>query len=388
MKALAAFLALTVLTLALLGGSILASVSSIAILRQQGFSFSVALLAFGAILLIPHSFWTRKPVVAAMAAVIIFGLAAVHIPGLSHASKGATRWITIGGRYFQPSELVKITFILLLSWWMSGPAQRAASSISEYKRRVLIPIAALAFVAAGFLAQGDFGSVIMLSAAAVPLMLIGGARFHRLLLYGAVAVAVMGTLTMNNPERRSRVMAKLAPLIAKTAEAKNEAVSADDRHHVNQSLLAFQAGGKTGRGIGESIYKHKYLPENHTDFVLAMVGEEWGFAGTSACIGLFFIIFLIGLAAAARAPDIYSSYLAFGLTLHICLSAAVNAAVVTDMVPTKGLALPFISAGGSNLLCSVIAAAFIISICWRSKEFGSGSYKEEDAYDQTEFIPS
>ena len=374
MKKLAFFLTCVVLILVAIGVANLASINHDDTLSKQATFLFVALIPATIILIAPLSFWTNKKMLLFMAVMILIALVSVHIPGLGHEVKGARRWIKIFGMQVQPSEIVKLAFVLILSWWMCGPARK----IPNHKNRVLIPLAGLGVVAAGFIWQGDFGSVIMLSAVAIPLMLLGGSGLW-ILPYCAVAGALLLTMLMNNPERRSRIASKFSCMRTPAAEASatpgspksaNDAKLADaqgDRYQVNQSLQAFKQGGKYGKGFGNSLFKLDYLPEKHTDFVLAIIGEEFGFIGTSVCLGLFFALFIAGLAVSMHAPDRFSAFVALGMTLHISLSAAVNISVVTDLVPPKGLALPFISSGGSNLICSIAAAAFIISICLRGK---------------------
>ena len=125
---------------------------------------------------------------------------------------------------------------------------------------------------------------------------------------------------------------------------------------------AFARGRWTGVGLGNSICKERYLPEYHTDFILAMVGEELGLAGTLSCVALFVVMTCCGFAVAVRAPDKRLRLLAAGMTLHVCLSAAVNVGVVTGTLPTKGLALPFLSYGGSSLLGSAAAVGFLLAV--------------------------
>ena len=139
----------------------------------------------------------------------------------------------------------------------------------------------------------------------------------------------------------------------------------DENYQLNMALSALGAGGWRGRGLGESLFKHRYLPENHTDFIFAMVGEELGLAATLSCVALFLAMAAAGVYVAWRAPDRRTMLLATGMTLQICLSAAVNVGVVTGAAPTKGLALPFLSYGGSSLIASVSTVGFLLAIAFR-----------------------
>ena len=139
----------------------------------------------------------------------------------------------------------------------------------------------------------------------------------------------------------------------------------DENYQLNMALSALGAGGWRGRGLGESLFKHRYLPENHTDFIFAMVGEELGLAATLSCVALFLAMAAAGFYVAWRAPDRRTMLLSAGMTLQICLSAAVNIGVVTGAAPTKGLALPFLSYGGSNLIASVATVGFLLAVAFR-----------------------
>ena len=363
MKLTAAFLALTVCALVALGLGTLASISSESRFVNQGMNLAIAMFcAVPVFYVFKSSVLTGKKATAALVTLLIvlilIGLAIVHVPGLSRdIVKGAVRWIyvTIAGKRFsfQPSEVVKVAFIVLLAWWMQGPARKRPSHLN----RVFKPFAGLGFVAVGFYLQSDYGSIIMLSAVAVPVMLLGGAKFRHAIWYCVGAVALLAVLIATNPTRLSRIESFWNPEKATPAE----------RYQIEQSHRALTSGGAFGVGYGDSIFKNDYLPENHTDFVFAMIGEEWGFAGSVSCLVLYMALLLLGLTITAYAPDLFSALISFGLTLQICLAAGVNIGMVAGMLPTKGLALPFISYGGSNLLCSIVSAVILISICLRCK---------------------
>ena len=139
----------------------------------------------------------------------------------------------------------------------------------------------------------------------------------------------------------------------------------DRTFQIRMAASAFARGGLRGAGLGESLYKRHYLPENHTDFILAMVGEELGLGATAGCVFLFAVMCACGLFVAWNAPTDATRYAAAGLTLHVCLSAGVNVGVVTGCLPTKGLALPFLSYGGSSAIGSALAAGLLLAIAFR-----------------------
>ena len=363
MRVLAGFMALVVLMLTLFGIITLASITTQTRLVTQASHGLVAALLASPVLLINPS-WILAPkhkiklyiVIGLLIALIIACLAVVHIPGIAAPPiNGAKRWIRLplAGREmsFQPSEVVKVAFILLMAWWMQGPARK----IETYFRRVFVPCVAMGVVALGFLLQKDYGSIIMLSLVSLILMILGGAKLKHLVPYVAVALILLGAKIASDPARMSRLTSFRNPNIETKAA-----------QHAKIAKLALSAGGVYGVGFGKGDFK-AHLPENHTDSIFCMIGEEWGFVGTSTCLALFVAFLFMGLQVTRRAPDMFCALAAFGLTLHISLAAAVNTGMMSGLLPIKGLALPFISYGGSNLFCSIFAAFFLISICLRCK---------------------
>lgn len=347
-------------------------------LYQQAAFDAVALaIAFGAVCT-PPSWWFRRGVLSLLAAAVVFGLVATHIPGLQYRALGATRWIRVCGFLLQPSEFIKIAAVILLSWWMG----RVGTGIRRFSTGLLPAVAGLGVVLGGFFLQDDLGSCIMLLGVNGILLFAGGARIRHLLVFGLLAAVCGGAWIMHSPVRRARITS----VIFKTREepppdfsgldevereaaereaAAKRAKASDRTYQIRMAASAFASGGLLGRGLGKSLFKRHYLPENHTDFILAMVGEELGLAATMSCLALFAVIFACGMAVAWQAPDSRRRWLVAGLTLHLCLSGAVNVGVVTGALPTKGLALPFLSYGGSSIMGSAIAAGLVLAVAFR-----------------------
>ncbi len=332
-------------------------------------------LAFGAIALsccvlvacVPPSFWFDRRVAWTVAAFVLVALVAVHVPGLGYRANGSTRWIRLPGLLLQPSEFVKIAAILLSAWWLGAPDRRNEA----FWEGVAVPVLGMGVVVAGFLSQPDLGSSIMLVLVNGALLFLSGARLRWLFALGAAGLVLLAVFLAHDPVRMKRlspVLGPLRPLLVKeesaAADAFRPAVD-DENYQLNMALSALGAGGWRGRGLGESLFKHRYLPENHTDFIFAMVGEELGLAATLSCVLLFLAMAAAGFYVAWRAPDRRTMLLAAGMTLQICLSAAVNVGVVTGAAPTKGLALPFLSYGGSSLIASVSTVGFLLAIAFR-----------------------
>lgn len=309
---------------------------------------------------VPPDRYLTKTGAIALGVCIVLELLVVHIPGLGRSAKGAARWIQLGPVSLQPSEFVKLMLIVLLSWWGGSMAR---DDRVFWKRLFSVHFIAIGVVAAGFLWQHDFGSAIMSGTVGLSLCMIAGVRWSDL---GAVAVCAglaLCVLIMSDPERRSRVTGVWGKQTVSAEEVQK--LSQGDNYQIEMALSAFARGGMHGVGLGNGIYKMRYLPDNHTDFILSMVGEEGGLLLTGTCWLLYFAIFVSGFCISSGIRDKKRRLLAYGLTLHIALNAAVNIGVVTQLFPTKGLALPFLSYGGSNMLASLVAAGLLAGLGFR-----------------------
>lgn len=362
MKWVTAILAILVLGLVGLGIAVQASISNVQgiilngnpnhFLTQQVFYFLIALVCCLAVAAINPDFWVRPKVPYFLCACVILALLSVHIPGIGRTTNGSTRWIYLFGISIQPSEFVKLMAIMILAWWQSRPE----CGNNDFKQGTLIPCIGLGLVAGGFYTQPDYGSIIMLGAVNGPILIAAGARWKHVLPLALLGGLVVAVLISQDPERRSRVTSIFG------GASQEASVGNDDTYHIEQSRAAIKAGGLYGTGFGSSIFKQNYLPENHTDFVFAMICEEMGFVVALPCIFLFLWLMWCGIWISMRAPTPFTRLLAFGMSMHIGLCAGVNLGVVTGALPTKGLALPFLSYGGSSLVSSMIAIGFIIAV--------------------------
>ena len=255
----------------------------------------------------------------------------VHVPGLGRAAGGARRWLSLGPVQFQPSELVKLALVL----WLARSLSRKQDRIRIFSAGILPHLFVLGIVAALLLSEPDFGTAVVIGLLTFALLFIAGAR-----------------VVWHSRYRLQRVLAFLDPW-------------ADPRgrgYQAVESLLAFGAGGTAGVGLGGSHQKLFFLPAAHTDFILSIVGEELGFLGVSAVLLLFAVLVWRGLKAAHAAPDPFGCYLALGITLLIALEALVNAGMALSLLPTKGMALPFLSYGMSSAVASLLAAGILLSV--------------------------
>jgi len=259
---------------------------------------------------------------------------------------GARRWLRLWPSTFQPSELVKLSMVIFLASYMSMKRFKKDSLVC-----FIIPVVIIGCFQVIFLKQPDFGAVMSLSLLMLCMLFLSGMRLVYLLSLGLLGIPALIKL-ISEPYRWKRVTAFLDPW--KDPQGAG--------FQLIQSFIALGSGGFMGVGLGEGQQKLSFLPEVHTDFIFSLIGEELGFIGSIVVVSLFFVLFLRGVAIARQTRDSFSYYLAFGISVMIALQAIVNFAVVTGMVPTKGLPLPFISYGGSSLIVNMIAAGLLLNI--------------------------
>lgn len=282
------------------------------------------------------------------AVVVVALLVLVLVPHLGVVRNGARRWFAIGSINFQPAEAAKVVAVVYLARWLEKSSERVRSV-----RHGLVPFLALLAVLIGLvLLEKDLGTSAILAAIAVSMFLVAGARWRHLGAVLALAVGAMTVLIKLEPYRYSRMLTYLNPW----------ADSLNTGFQGVQSVLALGSGGLFGVGLGNSIQKYQWLPEAHTDFIFAIIGEELGLVGTVAVLLLFCFLAYRGYRAALRAPDTFGLLLATGVTTWLIFQAFVNMAAVTLTLPTTGIPLPFISFGGSSLSVSLAAVGLLLNI--------------------------
>jgi cell division protein FtsW len=275
-------------------------------------------------------------------------LVLVHFPGLGHSAGGARRWMTLGPLTFQPSEVAKIALVL----WLARSLAKKQERIRVFSVGFLPHLVMLGLFAALLLWEPDFGTTVVLGCVTFALLFVAGARLTYLFALAGAAAPVVAFLVWHSRYRLQRVLTFLDPW-------------KDPQGHGYQtveSLLGFGAGGSFGVGLGESHQKLFFLPAAHTDFILSIVGEELGFAGVAGVLLLFAIVVWRGIKAAHAAPEAFGCWLALGLTLLVSLEALVNAGMALALLPTKGMALPFLSYGMTSLVASCFAAGLLLSV--------------------------
>ncbi|MCK4659231.1 MAG: cell division protein FtsW, partial [Phycisphaerae bacterium] len=279
-------------------------------------------------------------------------LVATLIPGVGIERNGARRWLAIGPLVFQPSELAKVALVVFLSAFLAARGEQVKSTLKTLLPAVLVIGALTALVG-----WADFGTAALLGLVGGVILLTAGCRVVYLMLAALPGLALGGYLIYCEPYRVRRLISFLD-------------IWADPQgasYHPIQSLATIVSGGWFGRGLGAGIQKYGYLPASQTDFIFSVLCEETGLFGGLTVILLFMVLLVLGLRAMRAADTSQARLLAFGVTLLICLQAVINIAVVTVMAPTKGIALPFVSAGGSGVICLGALVGLLAGVARRGR---------------------
>ena len=294
----------------------------------------------------PYSKWRPLAPVLLIAVAVLLLLALV--PGIGMKVGGARRWINLRVIRFQPSEFAKLALMIWLAHWLAKEKRR----LDRPDRGFVVPMVVLGTLLVLVLAEPDFGSTALLAAAAFTLMFVAGVRLRYLVPTILTGAAGFLALMLHNPERLRRLLAFIH------LDQYKEGAG----YQAWQAVLAFGSGGVHGLGLGNSRQKMFYLPEAHTDFIFPIIGEELGLIGTGLILLGFVVLLACGVAVARRAPDLFGQYLGLGIVFLIAFQVLINVGVVTAWLPTKGLPLPFISFGGSNMLVSLWCVGILLSI--------------------------
>ncbi len=294
-------------------------------------------------------FWL-SPVIVYLLLSIAF-LCMALIPGLGGVEKNASsRWLNLGGIKFQPSELAKWMTVFFLSGWIVNQGDK----IKTFWKGFFPGFAILGFMC-GLIGIEDFGTAALLMTVGTVLLLAGGVKWRFLLILIPLAAIAFYFGVYKVEYRWERVLAHFSP--------DSVASGLDDtKYQGNQSVMAISVGGFFGRGLGQGLVKLGWLPEDTTDFIFAIIAEELGFAGCVMVVFLYMMIIWQGLKITARCQEPLNKLLSLSITSMICCQALINLMVVSGMAPTKGIALPFISAGGSGLLVTAAATGVLLNI--------------------------
>ena len=355
MRRVSSTLVAIVLALLSLGIVMLASTSSVRgaasfddpdhFLKRQVAWLAVALVIGLGLSRFDYHWWQRLALPVGIGAGVLLLL--VFVPGIGLKVGGSHRWLRVGPMSLQPSELAKFAVIIGLSSWMTRIGRRAV----QFREGLLYPALGLGVILGLLIIEPDFGTTLLTGVVGMLLLYAGGTRLSYLMVTAALGASGFVLAVLRDPLRLGRVMAFLMPeRFPATA------------YHLQQSKVAFIRGGWFGVGLGNSIQKQFYLPEAHTDFILAIIGEELGFLATALVVLLFFGLVVCGMVISLKAPEPFGRLLGFGMTMMPGIQMAINVGVVTGCLPTKGLPLPFISYGGSSLVMSVACVSVLLNI--------------------------
>lgn len=278
----------------------------------------------------------------------------VLIPKLSfHLGpiKGTRRWIKLAGLTLQPAELVKIALVV----YLADSLARRQERLAQFREGLFPYLLILGTIFGLLVLQPDFGYAMVVLIITMTLLFVGKAPLRHLALSGAVILPLLYPLIFKVDYRKARVLAFLHP----------GQVAPDLSYQVKQSLLGLGSGGLWGVGLGQGVQKFFYLPEPHTDFVFAVIGEELGFVGALTILVLFLLLAWRGVKIARAAPDLFGFLLAVGITTIIFVHVLINVGVACNLLPTTGLPLPFISYGGSSLLSTSAGVGILLSVSKR-----------------------
>jgi cell division protein FtsW len=323
--------------------------------RQAVYMVVGAALLLGAAKVDYHRWRAWAPALAGVALVL---LVLVLVPHIGTQRLGARRWFAVGGVSVQPSALATLIAIGYFSRWLSdrAPVVRSWRGARDFTLVLLLVLGLIVL-------EKDLGSAIVLGGTGLTLLALAGAR-KRWLAMVFISLMALGWLAIKAETYRANRLACFRDPFKDPLNCGFQTV---------QSLFALGSGGLHGVGLGNSVQKYQWLPEAHTDFIFAIIGEELGLLGTTAVIGAFLFLAWRGVRASLRAPDLFGALLAGGITTWIGIQAFINMAAVTNVSPTTGITLPFISSGGSSLITTMLATGVLCNISAQGRRQAQGS---------------
>lgn len=313
----------------------------------------VGLVGFFIASKIDYHYWKKYAFIFMVMNVILLFL--VFIPGLGIEYLGAKRWINLGGIQLQPSEIVKLSFLMYLAVWLENRAKKMEDASSSFIP-FLIMVGFLVLMIAG--AQKDLGTMVVIAVIAIAVYFTAGAPWRHLALLALGGSGIFLLLIKIFPYRWQRLTVFLNP------ELDPQGIG----YHINQALLAIGSGGLFGLGLGHSQQKLNYLPEPAGDSIFAIISEELGFFFAVILVVLFLALFLQGIKIARQAPDPFGKLMVTGIMVWIIFQAYVNIAAMLSLVPLTGIPLPFVSYGSSSLVMLLVAVGLVVNVSKQSKK--------------------
>jgi len=315
-------------------------------LKRQAIAAGLGLIAMGVAMKMGYRRMARLAYPLLVVAVIL--LIAVLIPGIGHAAGGARRWIRLPGISIQPAEVAKVAWVVYLAYSLAKKREK----VKSFSIGFLPHLAIAGLLVLLCMAEPDFGSSVALIFLMFVLLFAAGAKLSYLVGSVLFALPIAYAAIARSPYRMKRIVAFLDPWAHRH----------DVGYQVSESLMSIGSGGLTGLGLGDGRQKLFFLPEAHTDFLFAIIGEELGLLGVIALVLLYGVIIWRGIRASLAAAEPFGTYLGLGITSLIAFQAIVNMSVAMGLLPTKGLTLPFLSYGGSSLIMLMGASGLLLSI--------------------------
>ncbi len=313
--------------------------------RQLAFA-AVGVLLLAAMMRLDYHLLRKLAYPLLVASFVLVAL--TFVPGLGARVNGAQRWLRLPGMRFQPSELAKIALCVYLARSVGDKGE----ALKDFKIGLLPHFIVVGVFAAMLLAQPDFGTMIVFVVLTLLVLFVAGARLTYVFVSLGALVPVAWLLITHSAYRMRRIEAFLHPFQDRFGKG----------WQVAEALMSIGSGGIVGVGLGAGREKLGFLPEGHTDYILASLGEELGLIGIALVLGLFAVVVWRGLKAAREAPDPFGAFLAFGLTALFVIETSINAGMCMGLLPSKGIALPFLSYGGTSLVKSMLAGGILLSI--------------------------
>ena len=317
--------------------------------RQAAYAIAALVTMWGMSLIDYHRLYKLTyPMLAFVATLLV-----LCVVGFGHSGGGAARWLSLGPVHIQPAETAKVALVIWLGYSLAKKAERVKTFTVGFLPHLIVAGVFMLLC----LRQPDFGSAVVLLLLTFTMLFVAGAKIGYILGASILGAALGAAAIRFREYRYERFLAWLHM----------DQHRQDLAYQPFQSVMSFGSGGTTGLGLGRGL-QTLYLPEAHTDFVAAIVGEELGFVGVAALCGVYLLLTARGVRAALRAPDDFGAFLAFGLSAMFAIQALVNLAVALAVLPTKGLTLPFVSFGGSSLLVNAFAAGILLNISRQARD--------------------
>ena len=332
--------------LALLSASTVHDLDSSYYAKRQALWSIVSIIIAFFIRKVDYNIYKNFAIPISLISIILLVL--VLIPNIGKMVNGSWRWIQIGPITIQPSEFAKPSILILISYWLSNNQRK----IDEFKNGILIPYILIGIFIVPILLEPDYGTTILIFFVTTILIFIAGANLKTISIVSIPVIVAIFVMILTNSERLGRIMAFLKP----------ESYQLSSGYQLANSLRAFSEGKLFGVGFGGSLQKYDYLPEAHTDFIFPIIGEEFGLVGCLSVVILYIILFFLGINTSKNSYNTFGKFLGYGISLMIVIQVVINLFVVTGLAPTKGIALPFISYGGSSILSSSIMIGILLNI--------------------------